>query len=343
MKKFFLTIFSLALSLVLCFSLAGCGKSSLAFSNNFAGDNGKEPTSMTEVLTYKIDYVKNYNEGYVVKSDKLADNVIKCDYSGTHTQTFEIVGILPSYVDEKSNIDTSNHRIYHLKNETTINATYYANGAEQPQTFTDTIYQEIYFLPANMSFAPIYSKVEQKNTLVYLDDSNKITFSTSEYSAETIYNNKNYEMNKTIGTEKSHTQRKYDFRQLVDNNQFLFATRNVKISQGSSITLPVLSFSYGYPVNLSVKNLNERTLSSLPINYNGQALVEDVQIQELVYIVGSSKNAGAAQFVLIQKQGSETLPYSALPVQIVETLTTYGSFESLGALVYTLTDVSVTR
>ena len=356
MKKFFLTFFSLALSIVLCFSLAGCNgcnESVLAFSNNFSGQSGTAPTNYTEVLTYDIDYVEDYNNGYVIKSANLTDNVIKCDYSGKLVQTFEIVSILPSWVNEKDHVDVGQNRIYHLTSEATINATYYLNGSETPQVFTDKVYQEVYFLPANMSFAPIYSKVEQENTLVhYYNDSNATSLIRYKYLTETTYGNKNYTMDKAIteflGSENektttSSTQRKYDFRQVIDNTQFIFATRNVNISQDASVSLPVQSLSYGYPVSLLIKNVNERTLPALPLTYNGTSITEDVQIQEFAYRINSSKNAGAAQFVLVQKQGTEKLPYNALPIQIVETLTTYSSFESLGALVYTLTDVAIVK
>lgn len=347
MKKFFLSIMSVALAISVCLLGSGCGETALTFNNNFSGTD-QAPTYLEEVLKYDIKYVDDFSNGYIKKSVNLTDDIVFCDYSGTSVHSFSIEGLLPTYIE--TNIDVASNRIYHLVTETTINATYRLNGEAQAQTHQDYIKQEIFFLPAGLSFAPIYSYVEQENTLVNYDKSSNTTSLTRcRYEVKTSYDKDSYTVDKTLilNTAKPDTKTQskqtyeYDFRGVIDNSQFIFASRNLSLSQGSSTTLPVVSFSYGYPVEVAIGNEEELTLNNLSINYNGTALTENVQLQGLRYMVSSMTNSGSSQFIYVQKQGSETLPYRALPVQLVQTLTTHGVFEMLGALVFTLTDVEI--
>ncbi len=349
MKKFFISILSVLLVFAVCILGTGCGDAVLTFNNNFGGTD-QAPTSLKEVLKYNVDYVENFNDGYIKKSDNLTDQIIDLDYSGTMVEEFEIISILPTHVQNKTDIDVSSSRIYRLTYKTEIIASFKINGQTDVTTVTDYVNQEVYFLPAGLSFAPIYSSVDQVNTAVVFDKDNaKVSLTRSRYQVAISYDRDTYTVDKLITPDlanpdavtHSNDQYDYDYREVIDNNQLFFAIRNSSLSQGASRIIPVVSLSYGYAVDIYLGNEKEETLENLSINYNGQALTEDVQVQDIRYIVNATKNAGSSQFVYVQKVGSETLPYRALPVQIVETLTTYGAFESLGALVYTLTDVEI--
>ena len=303
MKKFFMSILSVMLVIAVCILGTGCGSAVLTFNNNFSGTD-QAPTSLKEVLKYKIEYVENFNDGYIKKSDNLTDQIVDCDYSGTMVEEFEIISILPSNIKNQTDIDLSSSRIYRLTYKTEINASFKINGQAEATTVTDYINQEVYFLPSGLSFAPIYSSVDQVNTAVVFDkDNGKVSLSRSRYQVTTTYDRNSYTIDKLITpdldkpdtTEHTNDVYKYDFREVIDNNQLFFAIRNSSLSQGASRIIPVVSLSYGYAVDIYAGNEKEETLEDLQINYNGQALTEDVQVQDIRYIVNATKNAGSSQ------------------------------------------------
>lgn len=360
MKKKLLSFLSLILVIIFCFGLTGCSTmQTLSFKNSFVGDvsTSEVPPYMTEKLTYEINYVENYYTDYISKSKNVTDDVVKFEFGkGTFVQTLEILDRLP--LDNVST-DITGNKIYHLKSEMTIPVKYACNGEDlsSVQENIDTVVNEVYFLASDLSFAPIYSKTETNNTYLNLFSYTSSETANIKIKSETIYNKANYTMKVDItstnmvngepNTEVIHTNKtyNYEFRKLIDNTQLLFAIRNTKLTSDSVYaTLPTVSPSYGSKMDISVQLHNQLT-ENFNITYTdkGATAVEtgEITYNHISFIVGSTTNTGASQYLKVQNAKSTNLPYRALVLEYAETLTSYGTPACLGALVYTLKSVEI--
>ena len=150
--------------------------------------------------------------------------------------------------------------------------------------------------------------------------------------------------------EKTQTKN-YTQKTVIDNAQLLFAIRNVELAEDASSALPTVSASYGAPKTLTVKN-NGDTQKTLrkggenSFTYNGQELADnelEIAVKDYSFYLNTTNDAGTPQYLLIQKSASASgkLPAKALIIEYVEPLSIYGSFQRLGALVYTIKSVNV--
>ena len=336
MKKFLVITVSFILAFCLLLSGTGCSRTVLlSFSNNF--NDGKDPNNLKETLTYSVEYTDNYGDGLIKKDSELTDDVFKFEFkNGKYVQTLETLSFLPDSIE--TDIDVENTKILKLTGKLTIDFIYTVDGEEK--TNNDYVEQEVYFLLAGMSFAPIYSSVKSDFTLVGLSES-EVSVTKDEYVTTTEYNKETYTVTRTLGEEETVNDYEYEFRTAVDNNQLLFILRSLKLQEDATRNVPFVSPVYGEAKELMIKN--QADLSTVVnVSYNGgEKQEETLASKNLSYFVNETRQAGSAQFVVIQDAKSDNFGNRALPLVYAETLTTYGAFTSMGALVYTISEVSV--
>ncbi len=360
MRKFLYSILSLVL--VLAFLLGGCDCSCsstqpLAFNSKTFG----ESTTVTDVrpgysetLVYDVKLSENYNSMFT-KNSALSEKIVKYDYSGTLTTKLESysVGVLAS-LGIKSNIPNNlpdtEKTIYKFTSDLQVDATYefIKGNTSEKETFKDTVYSEIYFCSAKMSFAPIYSKTERANrVLVYSQNSvglNNIytetvtTYNTQAYTINSIIKNNEGEV---ASSEKNTYE--YDFRTVIDNAQLLFVLRNFNVTSDANY-LPTISSAYGESEELSVVSNKKITTTLKNLKYNDNpAQDEEIQIKDISFKLAKSFNSGLPQIVQIQqaKSTSGNVLNNALLTTYVQPLMAYGSLYIMGSLVCTLSSVNI--
>jgi len=336
MKKFLLSILSLTLAFCLLLSGSGCSNTVLlAFNNTF--NDGKDPNNLVETITYDVTYSDNYGDGLIKKDVELTDDVIKFEFkNGKYVQTLETISFLPDTI--KTDIDVQNTKILKLTSKLNVDFVYTIDGTEK--TSNDSVEQETYFLLAGMSFAPLHSSVKSNFSLVGVAN-NKATVVEDKRSSVIEYNNETYTVTKTDDTGTTTNSYEYEFRTAVDNNQLLFILRSLSLAEEATTKIDFVSPTYGQAKTLMVKN--QATLSSvINVSYNGgEKKQETIASKHLSFFINENRQSGSPQYVVIQDAKSDNLGNRALPLVYAETLTTYGSFMSMGALVYTISDVSV--
>jgi len=345
MKKFLVSIFSIVLAAALMLFSVGCSNEIyLSFNNNFngGGEAGEPNTAYSETLTYEVNFSENYRDNLIVKDDDITDEVIKYRFeNGSYVQNLEVLSFLPESIS--TDIDVTSSKIYHLSSMFKITAIYDLNDDKGEQTFEDSIETDAYFLPAGQSFAPIYAKVKTTNTLVSLTNSYTAAALEQRTSESvTAYNTEKYTVNQTIGDQSKTNEYKYDYKTLIDNTAFLFAIRGLTINEESSADIPVVSPAYGEAKTLRITNGGALSTKVNAV-IDGVAVDETVAVTNLTYQLNTVRNSGAPQYVLVQSAKSENVPFKAFPVEYAQTLTTYGTFTNMGALVYTLKTATITN
>lgn len=367
MKKFLISIIALMLAISFALTATGCSQVALlTFNNNFTG--GKLPSEIvgqgkySETLVYDVERVKTYEN--ISTSNLLKHNAP--EYKGTYTVTFnnyKPADIDISKSDIKDNETFKNSAIYHLKSvldlEVNVNGTIY----------NDKIISECVFYQANLSFAPIWSKTTMKNTYLSLIYDN-ITCTQNIYQFETFYNqdsytltkkyyakeNKDENINDIVIEDNSWTSDKlvpmtnnavktyeYTARSAIDNNQLLFAIRNISFSQNSKdVALPTVSYAYGEPRVIQVTLANEESVSLRHDLETGDLLDNNqtttILVNKLTFALGDSTYTGSKKYVKIQKKTTDEnnqVEFRALLVEYAEPLVDANNAQ-FGALKYTL-------
>ena len=357
MKRKFLAFVSLILAVACCFLATGCSQiTSLTFKNNFVGgvEHSAVPASYKEILTYKINYIDKYDADYIKKDSTITDSIVAYEYSdGVFVQEFEILDRLPSSV--LTDIEVGTNKIYHIKSNFSITVKYLLNGASEENAIIvhDTVESEAYFLPAGLSFAPIYSKTQSDNHFLQLNSEMQSSLKHIATTSETTYKQTKYTMITDVeyfvedgdnDTTHSEIDYEYKYKTIVDNAQLFFAIRNLTVDGTTATHLPAVSYSYGSQMELYVRNHNQlKENFNIAYTQNGTTYNEtgEVKYNHLSFMIGSTTNSGAPQYLKVQTEASANLPYKSLILEYAETLTTFGLFRSLGALVYTLDSVEI--
>ena len=357
MRKFWITLTTIALTLSLILGGCSCNeKPLLSFTNDFSGGGGSindATIGYTETLVYDVTYLEQFTENNAkIIKDASLNNVVSFSVAeGTYKSTLTILSSYPTE-KPKSNILSDNggaydREIYYLETELTLPSSYVFKDGSASKSNEDTIKSKVYFANYGWSFAPIYAEIKV-NCLVLKLNGNKAVTDYLNYSCETIYNVESYTITKTEKNDKGEVYKTekqtydYAYKSVIDNSQLLFALRNVTISQGSSISLPTVAPQYGQATPLKVANLNEVTLKA-NFNYNDKAVNEDMKVKCLSFAVDSENTRGASQFVKIQKESSENVLQNALLIEYVEPLVTYVTPTCMGALKYSLNSATINR
>lgn len=358
MKKITLAIISVALALCLTFTATGCSsKPFLSFDSSFngVGDNGSNHSGLTETLTYSVDLEENYNE-LILKMEALKDEVVDYEFSnGKYVQTLTVQSYFPADTLGVTTDIQIDGEVYHLNTLLTIDVKYTINGEQEPYVHTDVVETDCYFLSAGQSFAPLYSKMKIDNTYLSLSDSfEQAALLIGVYEHVIVYNQKTYtlkstslansvkEPDKVVTPEVKEKTYDYESKKVIDNAQLLFALRNVTIDEKTPLELPVVSPSYGVDKTLRITNKESSTISR-EITYNDTTANIEVPVNNFNFIISATENTGAFHYMKYQKSEAGHLPNRALLVEYASPLISFGAFGCLGALVYRLDSVQVSK
>ncbi len=337
MKKFFVTLLSLSLSLILVL-FAGCNKATaLAFNNAFNGGNAPD-SQYTEKLTYTVTS-GNYKD--LERSTDIPKDIADFSTNGTLTVSFNIKteSDIPLQIINDTDIDLTG-MIYYLSFALDLNSIYTVNG-EGSGEVKEYIYSDVLFLTTGSSFAPIYSTVKQSYNVMYtenVDDKVVVNTEKIESNYTTLYRKNEYKITSIKGEEQSSKTYDYDFKSVIDNAQLLFALRNLSLEKEASYTIPTVSPAYGNATPLLITNKEENT-QTLNVKIDGKDVNESISVKNLTFHVNDSKNTGTPQYVSIQKSASTNIPSKALMTEYAQPLICYGSYTDMGALIFKLNSV----
>ncbi|MBQ8196861.1 MAG: hypothetical protein IJZ73_02240 [Clostridia bacterium] len=354
MKKFRIAVLSVITACALLLTGTGCKKDSeLYFSNAFDTEYSLS-AGYTETCVYDLTVDKNFNDE-LKKADKL--NGIVNDISvmsGSYVTRLSVTPAVSGSAEQWKGSDISNingiNELFYL--ETELKFTINVNGTACDE---DTIVTKTYFCPKDFSYAPIHTTTEYDCTNLTIEN-NALKIGRLVYTSSTVYNQASYVTVTTTPTATQTIEDEYTFRSLIDNNQLLFALRNVSIDVDSSSYIPTNSHAYKKVPTLKITNkgnyaenytLNANFNGASPIAYNGQNVT--VTHNSFTYCVSEKFNTGINNYLLIQSvatnknstatPATEALPHRSLLIRYAQPVLAGGFIA--GALVYTLSSVSV--
>lgn len=345
MKKIIVAIVTVCI-----IALTGCScvsENSLSFTN--AWNDGKDATTQTETLSYKITYTDNLKIGSYSfsKSDGLTDFFRYDD--GTYTETLKVINksdaSIPVELENNDIFSDIESTVIYLHTDFNLKVYYtYADKVDEPHS--EKIVTDVFFGTANASYTPIYAKSVSENILINKsNDSISISEAKAEYV--TVFGKNSYTITSTLNGQEP-TSKSYDkgYKKYVDNTQLLFAIRNTTLTaptdnQTQSSTLPTVSPVYGSAQDLSVTHFDTANES---VTINGNAY--SIPCKYVSFGLSSTENSGRPQILFIQNEkvaGLSNDTNRAYMVKYVYPLMTYGTFDSMGALVYTLQSVTLSN
>ena len=367
MKKFLVLILSLALCIM--FSLSGCscvGESILEFNSTQVKD------IKTETLSYGVTFEKNYKE--IKRASNVNPDILPDYNNGVYITQYETnVSFPDEYTGNLSPIGNVVNRIIASLTVDVVDKKG-TDDTSDDKTYKDQIVSEVYFYDSSLSYAPIFSKTTVKNTYI-ANDETRIQFDHMIYQYTTTYNKDNYvltkkyysesegeditgqidfdklDSSKLISIRGNGRAYEYGFRQVLDNNQLFFATRNIDVSKGNSMILPVVSYMYTNPSKLQFTNSAnsifnvEQSLTYTRPNYS-KVYAENaltLPVKNIRITLSDTDYIGMPKYLSVQNGSAdeENILNNGLVVEYAEALIT-ANYNCLGALVYKLNNVSIT-
>ena len=301
-----------------------------------------------------MNYDEHYND--FTKKDATLDSVLAFEYSeGKFVSEITAAtkdGLTSDILDIK---DAKGQplvgTVYLLTSDFGIDLKVTVNGKEF--NHREKIIKKVYFADTGVSLAPLYSEEDAEYFIIYTSSNNAepqiikrttvTVYDKDAYSAVTAAKAfaadtaaENLTMDGAITQEYTS---KYSFRSAIDNAALLYAIRGVKPQENATKNLNVISSAYQEPVALAVKN-NGAAEKSFTINYNGAPVTETIKYDQFSFAVNKTNASGVSQYVSVQSADTETFKNSLL-LEYAEPLSTQDSYLKMGALVFTLTSVTV--
>lgn len=348
MKK---VIITLLIVLTLLFSSFGCGGASvLVFNNNWNEGATANDIGDYERQIYKVEYAEKFTSGGYVfnKSQIFAQKGIDFTFTdGRYETSLEVIAQNVDFPNKTSDvIDSSDNLILKYTTEFSIKATYSCKD----DVYNDYVKTVTYFSAHTAAFAPIYSQTENKSSMLVINGNTsdvivrhtltKTFYSKNKY-VEQIINPENSQ----VDSEKTYN---YSFKTAIDNTQLLFAIRNLELKENVSKSIPAISTTYGTPQSLLVTNylsdvqnlvINENDVPGTATDYAVNCVTFKLSSAAQSCLGGANQNTGREQILFIQKGKGGLSANKSQIIKYVTPLTAYGSFNVMGSLVYTLTDV----
>ena len=352
MKKKFVAFSVLAVLLLSVLSACSCSNTPLlAFSSGFAGD-GAPSGGYSQTITYKVEY-KTDEDGYR-RDEKFPSDKIQLEYGeGVAEYSLKVgSGYYGIETDIKDIGETfASSKVYKLDFSFTIPLKITVDGKTADSE--EKITSKTYFLPSDLSFAPLYSLTESEYYVVSLGD-NAAAASKLKQRNEIVYNKEEYTVktqNEYLGflpeSEEIKEDTKvatcdYSFRKVIDNAQLLFAVRGMTIEAEKSITADVVSYLFNDPQTLSFSNVRQAEIT-IPVSYNGAAAKDATfKYDEIEFRISSLTAAGTAQKVFVQSAAAGDIPNLKLPIMYIQPLQSMGgNFATYGCLKFTLKEVEI--
>lgn len=311
---------------------------------------GADPLSFNisiepETLTYTVEYDANYIESY--KKDSSVGDFFEYG-EGTYVSTCKKVvdrtGINSDIKDQLNDKD-----IFELTTEFNIDLQFTISGTTY--TRTETISTLSYIASSGMSLAPLYAK-ESAEYVIFSSTESNVQAAIVKTESETFYDQENYSKTKKYKTfnideeivfddaKTEEYKEKYTFRTAIDNTELYFALRGLAMSiqENSSTKISVISPSFNNPESLTIKN-NGNSTDKFTFKYNGTEITENITYTNLAYNLSDTNASGKPQYVLIQKDNTDTLKNCNIPLRFAKPLFLYSSFVNLGALVFTISEI----
>lgn len=343
MRKLIIAIISVITVLTACLSGCSCvGNPPITFNSKFYGKDAvvDPPAGYKETLTYTVNYTEKIS-GENGKSPLLND--VNYSFSdGVYVSTLETVTALPDGItsDIIDGLPTDAKTLYKLTTKLSIKSTY--QGLDEGDgEYQDFIESTVYFCSFRLSYAPIYSIVKTDYTMLFV--TKNATSVAKLQSERTInYSKTSYVLTEKVGENVNTSEYEYEFTTLIDNAELLFAFRNIDVANDSSFFLPTVSYAYGEAKNLRI-DLDSQTSEPVNLTYNGTTVTDNISTNNYVFMIGDATKSGIPQYVKIQSDKSDNLPFSSLLYSYTEPLIEYGNMLNMGYLVYTLSSVEVVK
>lgn len=354
MRKIKIAVLSVIMACALILTGTGCKKDSELYFTSAFDTEYSLSAGYTETCLYDLTVNQSFNDE-LKKADKL--NGIVNDISiisGSYETRLKVTPAVAGSAEQWKGSDISNingiNELFYL--ETLLKLTLSVNGTVCEE---DTIITKTYFCPKDFSYAPIHTTTEYDCTNLTIEN-NALKIGRLVYTSSTVYNQASYTTVTTTPTATQTIAEEYTFRSLIDNNQLLFALRNVNIEVDSSSYIPTNSHAYKKVPNLKITNKgNYAENYTLDANFNGASPIAyddqnvNVTHNSLTYCVSEKFNTGINNYLLIQSVATnkntttnpttEALPYRSLLIRYAQPILAGGFIA--GALVYTLSSVSV--
>lgn len=370
MKRFI--FFILSVCLCLTFTLSGCsctGDAILEFNST------QVKNIKSETLCYSVTLEKNYKD--IKRTSSLNENLVPEYNNGEYVAKYEM-GTKVSPPVNKINLSTSKSVINKITTTLSIDVVDTKRTADDSddKVYKDQIISEVYFYDSAWSYAPIYSKTTVKNTYI-ANDETKIVFAHKIYQYETVYKKNSYTVTKKYYAEDENEditgqmdlntldQEKlklitgnagggtyeYNFREVLDNVQLIFATRNLDIDKGNSTTIPIVSYTYSKSSQLEIRNLSNSTLNIDTLNYTNPTFTNlyaqntlSIPVKNISISLSNTDYMGLSKYVVVQKDSADKgkIKNNGLILEYAEAITASSSYNCFGALVYRLKDVNLT-
>ena len=319
---------------------------------------GNDPLSFdfelpkAETLSYKVEHVVDYNES--TKKNAELDNYFTFNYQvGTYKSVLKAAD--KSEVPYKSDIldikepngEALVKTVYSLTTEFEIGLTVTIDESEKE--YTERITTVAYIASFGISFAPLYAEENAEYTNIALGEKTSVSVLKSEtktfYDKEeyhTVKRAKYFAADETVtldGVDAEETTTKYAFRSAIDNAEFLFAVRSLKIDEKAAKSINVVSSGFSAPQPVKITN-TAASENDFSFNYNGNTVTEKIKYASLSYSLDKTNASGIPQYASVQTESAGQVKNTCLLLEYVKPLITYGSnFMSMGALKFTLTTV----
>ncbi len=346
MKKI---VISLLLVFTVLFAGCSCNQApNLTFSDNW-NQGSEQGIGYSETQTYAVSFNDNYASGgySFVKSSEITSELATYEFTnGSYTTNLSVVAKDASVPNVDSDVlKDYTLGLYKYTTEFRITAKY---SCAPDKVYDDYITTVTYFCTSNASYAPIYTKTENKSSILHVNngvasvkESHSLTDISYQKATYTIkeYNPQTKEVTKS-------TDYNYSFKTAIDNNQLLFAIRNSTVPEKSALTLPTVVPTYGSLKNIQVAQYQENLSENVTVNGS----TANMEMQCLSFVLSGSSsscigngttNTGRAQLLFVQAKENDVLAKRSQIIRYVTPLTTYDSFNLMGALVFDLTSYTV--
>lgn len=347
MKKY-LSVFMAIITVILCATFASCsctGSKTLTFTETFNGEKtpvvGTKETSVYTV-SYDPEFVLGDND---FKKSKSFREDFSCDFNGLYTVETEVIdktSIEETCPAKTSEIIKNYNTLFKISTSLSVKATYGFDG--KTQTFDDTMTSFAYFCRGENSFAPVYAKNTYDYHVCYYNGTpsytrligeNETVYGLDKYSVKNVAFNDNGEI-----LEDKTDSYSYELNTLLDNTALLFALRNVNIEYEQKTYLPVVNPSYGKKAEIVVGYFINSTEKLTGIKYNGTTKDLEIPAKCYSYAVNDANASGTPQITFIQKSAVGETENRSLMVKYVTPVSTFGNFNQLGAIIYTLNEIN---
>jgi len=331
----------ISMLLIIALLLTGCSctpETSLSFTSYWSKEDVS--TGYTESCEYKVEHIKDFNEdGLNYTLSDGVEGIFEQEYEdGIYTTFIKVLSSnqIPEDYSGDIEVDSDSHIIYYETNYSIKSKFRYGETADNEWTEEneDSIVTKIWFCSKNASYTPLYSITKANYSVVMISENVKTE--RVEYESKSIFSKDGYTID---GKEYEKT-----FKTYVDNNQLLFALRNINIDVEGAYSLPTASIQYGSVKNLTAKRMSDINLKLGNVAVEGTDKGADfnVDAKRFSFRLESTLNSGKEQLVYVNASDKE-FGGKAVLLRYVAPLGDIGSFLSLGAMRYTLTSFSTTN